>query len=24
LENWLWKNLWTCRKADCGMKLIIT
>ena len=19
LENWLWKWLWTCRKADCGM-----
>jgi len=19
VENWLWKGLWDCRKADCGM-----
>jgi hypothetical protein len=20
MENWLWKRLWTCRKADSGKK----
>jgi hypothetical protein len=22
VENWLWKRLWTCRKADCRVNFM--